>query len=116
MYGLLFTIIGAIVAILGNFILLPKIGILGSAISIVLSYLVMTIACYLFGKKYFPVPYKFIPMVAYSIFFLAVVIASFYIHFNNRVIDIAFNLSIPVAMLAVVYWIERKNILKTVDN
>jgi O-antigen/teichoic acid export membrane protein len=116
LYGLLFTIIGAIVAILGNYILLPRIGILGSAISIILSYLAMTIACYAVGKKIFPVPYKFLPMFTYSIFFLAIVIASFYIQFHNRVLDVAFNISIPVFMLLVVYLVERKKILKSVDN
>jgi O-antigen/teichoic acid export membrane protein len=116
LYGLLFTIIGAIVAILGNYILLPRIGILGSAISIILSYLAMTIACYVVGKKIFPVPYKFLPMFTYSVFFLAIVIASFYIQFHNRVLDVAFNISIPVIMLLVVYLVERKNILKSVDN
>lgn len=116
LYGLLFTIIGAIVAILSNYILLPRIGILGSAISIILSYLAMTIVCYTVGKKIFPVPYKFLPMFTYSVFFLAIVIASFYIQFHNRVVDVAFNISIPVIMLVVVYLVERKNILKSVDN
>ena len=116
LYGLLFTIIGAIVAILGNYILLPRIGILGSAISIILSYLAMTIACYVVGKKIFPVPYKFLPLFTYSVFFLAIVIASFYIQFHNRVLDVAFNISIPVFMLLVVYLVERKKILKSVDN
>ncbi|RLD23746.1 MAG: lipopolysaccharide biosynthesis protein, partial [Bacteroidetes bacterium] len=116
LFGLLFTVIGAIVAILGNYILLPLIGILGSAISIILSYLAMTIACYLVGKKYFPVPYRFMPMIFYTVFFLAIVVASFYIHFDNTVLDVAFNISIPVVMLGLVYLIERKNILKTIDK
>ena len=115
-YGLVFTIIGAIFAILGNFILLPLIGILGSAISIIVSYLVMTLACYFVGKKFFPVPYRFLPMLAYSAFFLAIVIASFYIQFDNTLLDVAFNLSIPAIMLILVYLVERKKILKAVDN
>jgi O-antigen/teichoic acid export membrane protein len=116
LYGLLFTTIGAIFAILGNFILLPLIGILGSAIAIIISYLAMTMACYFVGKKFFPVPYRFLPMIAYSAFFLAIVIASFYIQFDNTILDVAFNLSIPAIMLILVYLIERKNILKTVDS
>jgi O-antigen/teichoic acid export membrane protein len=116
LYGLIFTIIGATVALLGNYFLLPRIGILGSAISIILSYLAMTIACYSIGKKFFPVPYKFLPMFSYSILFLGVVIASFYIQFDNGVLDVAFNLSIPVIMLLMVYLVERKNILKSVDK
>ena len=115
-YGLVFTAIGALVAILGNYFLLPIIGILGSAISVILSYLTMTIICYVIGKKFFPVPYKFLSMIIYSVFFLAVVAASFYIQFHNRVLDVAFNISIPIIMLLVVYLVERKNMLKAVDN
>jgi O-antigen/teichoic acid export membrane protein len=116
LYGLAFTIIGAIFAILGNFILLPVIGILGSAISIIISYLAMTLTCYFVGKKFFPVPYRFLPILAYSAFFMAIVVASFYIQFDNTLLDVAFNLSIPAIMLVLVYLIERKNILRTVDN
>ena len=115
-YGLVFTAIGALVAILGNYFLLPIIGILGSAISVILSYLTMTIICYVIGKKFFPVPYKFLSMITYSVFFLAVVAASFYIQFHNRVLDVAFNISIPIIMLLVVYLVERKNMIKAVDN
>ena len=50
-YGLLFTAIGAIVTVIGNYILLPRIGMLGAAFSIVLSYLAMNVACYFIGKK-----------------------------------------------------------------
>jgi O-antigen/teichoic acid export membrane protein len=116
LYGLLFTAIGAVVAVASNFILLPRIGILGSAISVILSYLAMTIACYIIGRKIFPVPYKFIPMITYAIFFIAIVIASFYIQFNNTALDVAFNLSVPVIVLLIVYWLERRNISKLVDR
>ena len=113
-YGLIFTAIGAVVALSANYFLLPTIGILGSAISIVLSYLAMSIACYFMGKKFLPIPYKFIPLVGYSIFFLTVVTASFYVKFNNDIIDIAFNLTIPVLILMLVYLIEKKNLFKKV--
>lgn len=116
LYGLLFTAIGAMVAIAGNYILLPRIGILGSAISVIISYLAMTITCYLIGRKIFPVPYKFIPMIAYALFFMAIVIASFYIQFNNTILDVTFNLSVPFIVLFLVYWLEKRNISKVVEN
>ncbi len=116
LYGLVFTFIGAVVALTGNYFLLPVIGILGSAISIILSYLAMTIACYIIGKKHFPVPYRFLPLIGYTVFFMAIVIASFYVQFHNSGLDVAFNLSIPLAMMAVVYLIERKKIFKSVNN
>jgi O-antigen/teichoic acid export membrane protein len=116
LYGLLFTAIGAVVAITSNFILLPRIGILGSAISVILSYLAMTITCYIIGRKIFPVPYNFVPMIAYAIFIMSIVVASFYIQFNNTTLDVAFNLSVPIVVLLLAYWLEKRNIAKVIDN
>jgi len=113
-YGLIFTVIGASVALATNYFLLPTIGILGSAISIVLSYLAMSIACYIIGKKHLPIPYKFIPLVGYTIFFLTIVTAGFYIKFSNEIVDIAFNLSIPLIVLLLVYVVEKRKLLKKV--
>ncbi len=115
-YGLYFTIIGAVVAISGNYFLLPRIGILGSAIAIVLSYLAMSIACYALGRKYMPVPYRFLPLLGYSLIFMGIVAASFYIQFANQLLDIAFNLMVPAIVMGVVYWLERKRIVQHVDH
>ncbi|MEN8247351.1 MAG: lipopolysaccharide biosynthesis protein [Bacteroidota bacterium] len=113
-FGLIFTAIGAVVGILGNYFLLPRIGILGSAISIVLSYLAMTIACYISGKKYFPVPYKFKPLIIYSLALITIVTLSYYIQFDITSIDIAFNIILPIVILAIIYFIERKNLIKNI--
>ncbi len=115
-YGLYFTLIGAVTAIFSNYLLLPRIGILGSAISIVLSYLAMSIACYLTGRKFMPVPYKFLPLLGYAVIFMAIVAASFYIGFANPVLDIAFNLLLPVVVLGLVYRLEKKKIVQQVDE
>lgn len=111
-YGLIFTAIGAFFGILGNYLLLPRIGILGSALSIVISYLAMTVACYFVGRKYFPVPYKFVPLLLYSIMILIVVSASFYIQLGNPVLDITLNIIVPIFILVIIYLIERNNLLK----
>lgn len=115
-YGLLFASIGAVVGIAGNLFLLPILGILGSAISIIMAYTAMTVTCYFVGRKQFPVPYNFIPLFGYSVLFMTIVAGSFYLQFSNTALDIAFNLSIPIIALVLVYFIEKKNMLKTVDN
>jgi O-antigen/teichoic acid export membrane protein len=115
-YGLIFTSIGAAVALAVNYYLLPVLGMLGSALAIVVSYLTMSIASYVIGRKHFPVPYKFLPLLGYTVFFLAVVAASFYIKFDNTTIDVVFNLSIPALILTLVYFIERKKLIKPVND
>jgi O-antigen/teichoic acid export membrane protein len=54
------TVYGAVITIVSNFVLIPKIGLLGASISIFLGYFTMFLARVLQTKKYFLVklPYK----------------------------------------------------------
>lgn len=115
-YGLLFTIIGAVVALAGNYFLLPVIGLIGSAISIILSYLAMTIACYLIGRKEFPVPYNFIPLIGYTLVIGGFVAASFYITLPNAILDTGLNIVLPIIALVAIYKIEKKNIFRPIEE
>ena len=114
-YGLIFTAIGAVVALLSNYFLLPRIGILGSAISIILSYLAMTIACYLVGKRHFPVPYRFGPQLIYAVVLIAIVIAGFYIEFSNTALDISVNIMVPLILTLIIYNIEKNRLTKSIE-
>lgn len=114
-FGLIFTAIGAVVALLSNYFLLPRIGILGSAISIILSYLAMTIACYLVGKRHFPVPYRFGPQLIYAVVLIAIVIAGFYIEFSNTALDISVNIMVPLILTLIIYNIEKNRLTKSIE-
>jgi O-antigen/teichoic acid export membrane protein len=58
MYGVYIIGIGAIITIAANLIFVPVFGIIASAYGHLASYLVMTISCYLWGKKHYPIPYE----------------------------------------------------------
>jgi O-antigen/teichoic acid export membrane protein len=53
------TFLAASVNVLFNFLLIPPLGILGSAIASLLGYMVLAGAAYLVSQKLFPVPYEF---------------------------------------------------------
>lgn len=57
-YGTLITAAGAIITIGANYWLIPLYGIMGSSVATALCYFSMTVACYLTGQRYFPVPYS----------------------------------------------------------
>jgi O-antigen/teichoic acid export membrane protein len=57
-YGTYFSILGAVVTVLGNILLIPVIGYLGSAITLILCYLSMSAVCYFYGQKNFYIPYN----------------------------------------------------------
>ena len=56
-FGTWITGIGALVTIALNFLLIPYFGITGSAFVTFFCYFSMTLLCYVFGQRYFPIPY-----------------------------------------------------------
>lgn len=59
---------GAALTIVANLVLIPWIGILGSAIATLLAYAGMAVASYLLGHKYYPVPYNLRALFFYLIY------------------------------------------------
>jgi len=85
-YGAFISVIGAIITIGINFIFIPVIGYMASAIATVLAYGTMMVLSYYFGKSHYPVPYNFRKITFYlgiSILFSAL---SFYVFDRNLII------------------------------
>ncbi len=57
-FGAYIAIIGAIISISLNFLLIPVLGYVGSAIAIFVCFLVMMVVSYFLGQKYYPIPYN----------------------------------------------------------
>jgi O-antigen/teichoic acid export membrane protein len=113
-YGILFTLIGAVITFIGNYFFLGSFGYISSAITIVVSFFIMSLVSYLIGKKHYPIPYNFKPLLVYTVVILGIIYASYYIKFENYWLDNIFNISIPVAFAAVIFLIERKRIFKPI--
>ncbi len=73
--GALISIFGALVTIGLNYLLIPKIGYLGSAWATFFSYFSMAVISYGFSRKYYPVPYN-IPKI---LFYLALAVGFFFV-------------------------------------
>ena len=56
--GAYISIGGALITIVMNLMLIPVIGILGSAITTLVVYFTMAVASYYMGRKYYPIPYN----------------------------------------------------------
>ncbi len=65
LYGAYITIGGAILTIILNIILIPKLQYLGAALATFSCYLLMMVASYLSGQKFYPVPYATKKLVSY---------------------------------------------------
>lgn len=71
-WGAYFSIAGAIITIGLNILFIPKYGYWACAWVGLISYLVMTIASYITGKKYYPIPYRFKKTIGAYLLFTAI--------------------------------------------
>ena len=99
-YGMYFSVMGAILTIALNLILIPKIGFMASAWATLITYSVMTVFSYFYGKKYYKVPYNISKILLYI--FVSVVfsfISYFYFQENyivSTLLIIAFVIFISI--------------------
>ena len=111
-YGTYFAVIGSIVTVGGNLLLIPVLGYLGSALTIVLAYLSMVLPCYFIGRKHFPVPYKILPMFFYLIAGSILVWLSFQYQNSDLLIDSVINILGSGLIVAFVWLIEKNKLSK----
>jgi O-antigen/teichoic acid export membrane protein len=107
-WGTIITVLGVIVTIAGNFILIPIMGFIGSALTALLCYSVMAISCYLLGQRNYPIPYTVTRDVGYIIFTYAVLTLVNKVVIDNQWLATGFHAAVILAFLAFIYLVERK--------
>jgi O-antigen/teichoic acid export membrane protein len=84
-FGAYISSIGAVITLIINISLIPKIGYMASALATLAAYGSMMLLSYYFGKKYYPVPYNMRKIVFYLSVSLVFSTLSFYV-FNRNLI------------------------------
>jgi O-antigen/teichoic acid export membrane protein len=110
-YGTIITAVGAILTIALNYILIPLAGYYGSSIAAALVYGVMMIACYFFGQKYYPIPYRVMSGIAYITITYLLAIGLNSISFSNQIMATAVHSTIITMYCGAVFLIEKKELL-----
>lgn len=114
-YGILFTFIGAVITLLGNYLFLGTYGYIVSAITIIVAYFTMSIVSYYIGKKQYPIPYNFKPLAIYTVLILGVIYISYQVTIDIFWLDNLVNLLIPILFAAVIFFVEKKRIFKPIE-
>lgn len=76
-YFTIITLISAAVSLLANIILLPRIGLIGSAVASFLSYSVMLLPMYFFSRRLMKIPYEIRRIVMIMVASLVITVISF---------------------------------------
>ena len=83
-YGAILAIFGAAITLLLNFILIPKIGFVGSAWATLACYFGMMIASLFLGRKHYPIPYDLKRIFSYI--FLSFALYKLSVFFNTTTV------------------------------
>ncbi|MBC72593.1 oligosaccharide flippase family protein [Muricauda ruestringensis] len=84
-FGAYISSVGAIITLVINITLIPKMGYMASALATLAAYASMMLLSYHYGKKYYPIPYNMRKIVFYMSVSLVFSILSFYV-FNRNLI------------------------------
>lgn len=107
-YGMYFSIIGALVTVVVNLLLIPKIGFIASAWATLAAYGVMMLLSYFIGKKQYYIPYNIKKIVIYLTLSITISFVSFTYFREN------YSILIPLLLLfiAVVLYVEKDDFIK----
>ena len=108
-YGAVISVLGAIITIALNFILIPKIGYIGSAWATLICYFFMTMASYILSTKFYYIPYEKMKISTYLIVAIVIYICANYFEIKS----VLYNLILIVLYICLVVFLEK---LKTNKN
>lgn len=109
-YGVLIAGTGAIISIILNVILIPRIGYMGSAIASLVSSAAMLIVSYSLSIKHYLIKYDFKKILFYFGFAMLLYVISEFVKSDNTVISITINTILMLSFIVTAYLKEKKNI------
>ncbi|TAH17479.1 MAG: polysaccharide biosynthesis protein [Cytophagales bacterium] len=105
-FSVIFSGIGASITVLGNLLLIPILGYMGSAVVTLLCYFTMSALCYVYGQKYYPIPYPLKAIFAYIGFASGLIFTAAHFDFGG-ILNFFFHNGLVLVFLGVVYGVER---------
>jgi len=105
-FGAYISIVGALITLLLNYLLIPMISYMGSAIATLAAYGAMMVLSYFFGRKYYAVPYDLKKIGAYLLMAVLFSFLVFYVFDRNLYLGTALLL----VFLLLVFLTEKKEL------
>lgn len=111
-FGAYISIVGALITLALNFLLIPFISYVGSALATLMAYGTMMVLSYFFGRKYYRVPYDLKKMGGYLLLSIVFSYLSFYVFEGNMGIGSALLL----VFLLLVFLSEKKELIRIIKK
>lgn len=112
--GAYISLVGAAITIALNFILIPHISYVGSAIATIAAYGTMMVISYYLGNKYYPIPYDMKKICLYLGLSITLSFISFYVDVLRE--TYIFGILSLIVFMAILYRGEKATILKIIKR
>ncbi len=109
-FGTYFTIIGMVITVILNIILIPILGYVGCAITFAISSFIMMVFCYVYGQKYYPIPYEICSVTKYLIIAGIFIVISWQIKIENQMFSIPFHILLTLLFVLGIVVSERTSL------
>jgi O-antigen/teichoic acid export membrane protein len=109
-YGTIITVVCALITVLMNYFLIPVAGYTGSSWAALICYFFMATACYMIGQRYYPIPYRIMPGLAYIAGTLLIIYGIYQIKILEPTTSLILKNGLFLAYLIVIYVIERRTL------
>ena len=107
MYGALIAVFGAFITLVMNFILIPRIGYVGSAYTTLACYFSMVLFSYFLGQKYFPITYDLKKIIGYLLGAFFIWQLWTFVKIDSQVLRELFKWSVLTFVLGILIFIEK---------
>ncbi|HAX95408.1 MAG TPA: polysaccharide biosynthesis protein [Prolixibacteraceae bacterium] len=111
-YGSYIALIGAAITLVLNIVLIPRMGYLGSAIAVLVCFMVMMVITYLWGQKYYFIPYDLKRMAIYFFSGLILYFISFLFNDFSLLIKMLLNTGLFITFLMIMFRLEKQEIFQ----
>ena len=115
-YSFYITAIGAVITVVVVLTMVPILGFMGAALSTILSYMTMSIICYVIGQKYYPIPYQTGKAIFYLTVATAFSYAGFLLGLDNAIINFLFQNLFVVAFVIIIYLMEKEELISIIKT
>ncbi|MFD2201564.1 lipopolysaccharide biosynthesis protein [Shivajiella indica] len=112
-YSFYLTLMGALITVLVIFLFVPMLGYLGAALSTLVCYFVMSVVCFFYGQKFFPIPYKTGRDLFYLFFGFGLSYLGFYFKFDIPMLQFILKNGLVIIFVIVVLFFEKQEINET---
>ena len=109
-FGTYFTIIGMVITVILNIILIPILGYVGCAITFAISSFIMMVLCYVYGQKYYPIPYEVSSVTKYLIVAGIFIVIFWQIKIENLMFSIPFHILLTILFVLGIVVSERTSL------